>query len=121
MHIEFAMRAAATALRGFKYRFGNEAKLHEAIGQVLTIRGLEFTHEHVAGPDRFDFLVGGNLVIEVKVDGSLGGALQQANRYLARDDVAGLLIATTCSWARHPHNLACKKPFDIVYLKRDTF
>lgn len=121
MHIEFAMRAAATALRSFTYRFANEAKLHEAIGQVLTSRGLEFTHEHVAGPDRFDFLVGGNLVIEVKVQGSLGDALRQASRYVARDDVAAVLIATTCSWGRAHHELTSTKPVDIVYLKRDTF
>lgn len=93
------LNGLVSTLTRFAYRFGNEIELHEAMAQVLEQAGFEFEREVVAGPrDRFDFLVPNGIVIEAKIKGSLSKALEQIDRYAARQDVKAIVLVTTRFW-----------------------
>lgn len=96
------MARVLRALDRHSFRFANEAQLHNGIAQVLRVEGIGFEHEDVAGArDRFDFRCG-RVVVEVKVKGSLSAALSQVARYARREDVGGVILASTCRWASSP-------------------
>ena len=97
----FVLETIASTLPRFGYRFSDEAQLHNGIAKVLDEAGIEYEHEKVAGPkDRFDFFCSG-IVIEAKIHGSFSEAMRQADRYLAREDVAGLVLVTTRHWGKY--------------------
>ena len=102
--VNMRMRALVTLLGGFNYRYGSEVQLHATLAQVLLDAGLEFVREfQIDQQNRADFwlpLGDGGLVLEVKVDGSVGDALRQVGRYAALDRVRGVVLASTCRWAR---------------------
>ena len=96
----FQLNTLRARLQAAQYLFANEARLHELIAQVLADAGFEFTREHrIDANNRADFWLDG-IVIEVKVDGSLAAASRQCLRYAALPGVRGVLLASTCSWAR---------------------
>ena len=98
--IHMHLSHAARLLGGYLYRYSSEVKLHEAMAEVLAQAGISFEREHVLdAKNRADFWLDG-LVIEVKVDGSIGEALRQVGRYAALERVDGVLLASTCRWAR---------------------
>lgn len=98
------LRALSTLLGGFNYRYGSEVQLHATLAQVLLEAGHEFVREfQLDQNNRADFwlpLGAGGIVIEVKVDGGIGEALRQVGRYAALERVDGVLLASTCRWAR---------------------
>ena len=102
--VNMRMRALSTLLGGFNYRYGSEVQLHGTLAQVLLEAGHEFVREfQLDQNNRADFwlpLGAGGIVIEVKVDGSIGEALRQVGRYAALERVDGVLLASTCRWAR---------------------
>ena len=110
----------ASCLHAYRYRFTSEAELQGAIEQALVAEGLRFAREVAAhGRDRYDFLVAGDVVIEVKTQGSLTSALSQCLRYAERADVAAVVLATSRFWANShaiPATLA-EKPFICVRLR----
>lgn len=106
------------------YRFRRETDLHEGMGWVLAQAGIAFEREVVAGPrERFDFLLEGGLVIEVKVNGSLADALLQCKRYADRTDVTAIVLAATRHWANRaePVLTVSGKPVRLVKLKGASF
>lgn len=123
---EMFLAELAAELSAYTYTFANEQELHVQIGDVLSLLGIPAKHEHVAGErDRFDFLLGGGVVIEAKVKGSLSAALRQVLRYCERGDVSGVLLVTTRLWghasnARTTMTLA-GKPVRIVRIGGQSF
>lgn len=100
----FLLEQISNLLPRFSYRFADEAQLHKGIAAVLGTAGIDFEHERVAGPkDRFDFFCSG-IVIEAKVHGSFSTALRQIDRYIARDDVEGIVLLTTRQWGEWPRD-----------------
>ena len=96
----FQLNTLRTRLQAVQYLFANEARLHELIAQVLQDAGFEFKREHrIDANNRADFWLDG-IVIEVKVDGDLAAACRQCLRYAALPGVRGVLLASSCSWAR---------------------
>src|SRR3546814_8005262 len=118
-----AMRRTAEALKRFSYRFGDEVGLHRGIKLALESQQIDYLHEHVTGDDRFDFLCPGGIVIEAKIKGSMSDALRQVDRYLARDDVNGVVLATTTLWGRKPANRPQLrgKPLMFALIGRQSF
>jgi hypothetical protein len=118
------LRRVVETLPRYTYRFANEIALHEGMAQVLTSAGIEFQREFVAGPkDRFDFLLPHGIVIEAKVGGSAGDASRQVARYMARDDVAGVVLAVSRVWGRSARFVDSLhgKPLCVVNLRGDSF
>lgn len=117
------LNSIANHLARYGYRYSNEVALHKALGQVLTANGFEFKQEHVLdAQNRADFWVNG-IVIEVKVAGSMSGALHQVDRYINLPHVKGVILAGTPRWAGQ--RLVKKpvwqdKPFQMVHLVRQS-
>lgn len=111
-------------LRAHSYRFTRETDLHKGMAWVLAQAGIAFEREVVAGPrERFDFLLEGGLVIEVKVNGSLADALLQCKRYADRPDVTAIVLVATRHWANKtsPDLTVSGKPVRLVKLKGASF
>lgn len=90
--------AIARLLGNYRYRYGNEIQLHEALATVLEGAGYDFEREYVLdAKNRADFWLDG-IVVEVKVGGSLAQALRQADRYITLPHVAGVVLASTERW-----------------------
>lgn len=118
------LRGLARQLEGFAYRYNSEVQLHERLAEVLTALQIPFEREVAVvlppvtgapklgtvglGPcleqyaearkekdSRFDFLLEGRIVIEVKVAENLLGALRQVERYAKLPQVNGVLLAAT--------------------------
>jgi hypothetical protein len=119
----FQLRQIARQLGGLAYRYGNEIQLQDRIAGVLASSEIGFEREFVLDKtSRADFRLASGVLIEVKVDGSLGPALSQAVRYLALPGVSGVLIATTCPWARKvpPFQAAFRQRLAVVHLQRQA-
>lgn len=88
--------AELTALLGrYTYRSSCEADLQLAISSVLSKEEVSFLREPILSPrDRPDFLVG-DVVIEIKVDGSAPQVVRQLHRYAQLEKVAQILLVTT--------------------------
>lgn len=117
----FLVRALATQLGGYRYRFGSEDQLHDRLADVLDAGGRYFVREHrLDAHNRADFWIDG-VVVEVKVAGSAGAALRQALRYAELPQVAGVVVASTCRWADTAFpSTPAGKPFAVVRLWRQV-
>ncbi len=103
-----AVDELASSIEGAPARWACEEELQEHLGELLAARSFE--REMVRGGDRFDLArtVDG-LVVEVKVAGASGSVLRQLLRYASRDDVRGVVLATTkATHGRTPEVLAGK-------------
>lgn len=106
----------ASVLPRYRYRFARETDLHDGIAQVLAANSIAYVHEFVAGPkDRFDFICG-RVVIEAKIKGSAAEALQQVDRYCAREDVDAVVLVSTRRWSVEPKIELQGKPVYVVKL-----
>lgn len=85
-----------------RYTVTCELELHEAIAEVLRKAGLTFEREVRLSPgSRPDFMVG-PLALEAKVASYTGPVLRQVTRYLQHQQVAGVVLVTTCRRHRLP-------------------
>jgi len=122
---ELVLRDVASKLASYRYMFANEVQLHEAMAEVLSQNGIAHQREKVLDSrSRVDFWLSDfAMVIEVKVDGSLGEAARQIGRYCTLDVVQGVLLASTKLWARQPlktRPTLSGKAFHMVHLQRQS-
>lgn len=121
---EFRVRRVAALLAGFRYLFGDEYQLQQAVAEVLADAGEEVVRERILDrKNRADVMLADDILVEVKVDGSLSAALRQCERYSALDSVRGIVLAASVSWARA--GLVSRprmggKPFAMVHLPRQA-
>lgn len=105
------------ALRGVRFHASGEASLQAAIADVFARHDIPFEREvALAAADRVDFLVGGDLAVEVKVDGALSAVTRQLHRYAQHGGVRELVLVTTL--LRHrgvPASLA-GKPLSVIHI-----
>ncbi|WP_153785256.1 hypothetical protein [Pseudomonas sp. EMN2] len=115
------INSIANLLVRYGYRFSDEADLQARMADVLQQHGYECTREYsVDAKNRVDLWVG-NVVIEVKVDGSMSHALHQVDRYINLPQVHGVILAGTPRWAAEPftHRPVWQgKPFEMIKLTR---
>ena len=82
------------ALSGKRYRYRNEAVLHDGLAEALDAAGIAYEREvHVVG-GRIDFLIG-DLGVEVKIGGGAGALHRQVEGYSHEERIARLLVVTT--------------------------
>lgn len=84
----------AATLGGRRYRYKDEATLHEALSAVLDDALIEHEHEVRIEGGRIDFVVG-KVGIEVKVKGSVEVLRRQLEGYSAERKLNELLVVTT--------------------------
>lgn len=105
----------ATALRRYRYRYGNEDDLQAALLDALILEGIEAEREAWLGPhSRVDLLAAGSVVVEVKVKRS-PGSWRQIERYAEFPVVSGVVLVTNRSEHIFPPTVA-GKPLEIVSL-----
>ncbi len=121
---DFRVRVIAVALTAYRWMFGSEAQLQGAIAEVLAKAGETVARENVLDRrNRADVLLADGILIEVKVDGSLADALRQCDRYSALPSVTGIVLASTCVWARRKLVTRPRmngKPFALAFLPRQS-
>jgi hypothetical protein len=74
----------------------SERELEDQIVTRLTKLGVSFDRQVIASKDdRFDLLVSGGIVLEIKVGGSASELLRQVERYAQFDYVTHIFVITT--------------------------
>lgn len=104
-------------LRSYTFRASTEKRLQDAIAMALSESGLGFAREVVAGADRFDFVVDGGVVVEVKIKGSYSEAVRQGARYGSHEFVRAVILATTKRW-RAPAAEFEGVQVEVIHLRR---
>ena len=95
----------------------NEIALQDAIAAAFTSAGIAFDREVIlSGKDRIDFLVGGHLGLEVKIEGALSEVTRQLHRYAQHDQIQGLVLVTTRMRHRALMRELNGKRIDVVHL-----
>lgn len=84
-----------TALGRHAFRANSEADLHQQVCRVLKDIGVSVQTEVSARSGRYDLLVGGHVVLELKVRGNAEDVDRQAQRYAKDDAVHAIVVATT--------------------------
>ncbi|APQ14712.1 hypothetical protein BJP27_24380 (plasmid) [Pseudomonas oryzihabitans] len=94
------LRSIADLLQRYRYRYTSETQLQDRLASVLDAHGIAYEREYAAdAANRFDFLLQGGLVVEVKVKGTIAEALRQVDRYQRLHLVTGVILAGTPRWA----------------------
>lgn len=94
-----------------------ESVLQERIAGILTSISVPFDREvHLSEKDRIDFLVGGHLGIEVKVDGGLSAVTRQVHRYAQHERIESLVLVTTRMLHRGVPSEMNGKRIDVIHL-----
>lgn len=89
------MERVASHLKRARYRFSTEVILQASIADVLTAAGVSFEREaRLSNGERVDFLVGGDLAVEVKIKGAFVAVAEQLGRYAAIERVSAVLLVT---------------------------
>jgi len=95
--IQFKTQFILHSLRSRKFRFSSEADLQDGIELALKVDDIPYEREYRMGPlgeDRIDFLVAGDIGLEVKFQGSPIEVARQLLRYAAFPAIGALVLAT---------------------------
>lgn len=95
IHMEIAK--IRMALSGMNYApCSSERELEDQVVTRLSKLGVDYERQVIASnDDRFDILIGGAIVIEIKVGGSAGELLRQVERYAQFEFVTQIIVITT--------------------------
>lgn len=85
----------AKVLGSHRYRFANEYDLQLGIAELLHSFGYAFCREFQSRVGRIDFVLAGDIGLEVKVDGSRAALLRQLSRYARSGEFDGLLVVAS--------------------------
>jgi hypothetical protein len=84
------------ALSTRTYSGHGEREIQDKVGAALTAAGVAFEREvRLSDRDRPDFLVGGQVVVEVKLKTPRSVVLRQLGRYAEHDRVQAIVLAST--------------------------
>lgn len=92
--------ALAEVLIGHRFLRSDEQRLEDAVAHCLESAGFAVERQVITPMGRLD-LKTGSVAIELKVKGSVGAALSQAQRYLRVPGIESVIVATTCRWRIH--------------------
>ena len=84
----------AKVIAGCRFTYANEAQLHDGIAAALASRGIATEREVRLAGGRID-LMAGRVGVEVKVGGLTVEVGRQILRYLACDELDGLVLVTS--------------------------
>jgi len=90
------VEAVMKALGARRLTFRTEAELQDLIGRVFSEAKIPFEREVRLGPaSRIDFIVGEDIGLEVKVDGSPSAVAEQILRYCGSPRLSCVLLVTS--------------------------
>lgn len=122
MTTEALVERVRSVLTAMPLRTTVEALLQEQIAAALAAAALPFSREvHLSKKDRIDFLCGGALGLEVKVDGGVSDVTRQLHRYAQSERIARLvLVSTRMRLLTIPRELNGKR-VDFIHLAGGAF
>lgn len=111
----------ARALRGVRYRGGDESRLHGAVAELLKSKEVAFAREVRLGDknrDRIDFTALDRIGIECKVAGSCTEVVSQLLRYAEAQELDAIVLVTSHASLRKlgSRRTLAGKPFYVVYV-----
>lgn len=113
-----ALVRTIAVLDGARFLASSELELQASIASRLESAGIPFEREARLGrAGTIDFLITGEIGLEVKVDGSLTAVTEQLYRYAASGLVGYLIIATTRSAHRRIADRIDGVSVDVVLLR----
>lgn len=99
-----------------------EAVLQEVIAAAFTEAGIPFEREVcLSAKDRIDFLCGGELGVEVKIDGGISDVTRQLHRYAQSERITRLILVSTRLRLLTIPRALNGKPVDFVHLAGGAF
>lgn len=105
----------ARLLLSVRFRFCSELDLQDGIEQLLQQHKLAYVREKsLSAQDRPDFVVDGNLAIEIKIQGTLAQALRQIHRYAQHREITSILLVGSPSWILRVPSLVGGKPVTAI-------
>lgn len=115
-----SLNAVTGELAGYRFPFGTERDLQEALATILGERWSVVWEHRLAGAGRIDlFLPDLRVGIECKIEGAVGNVARQCGRYLASPEIDALLLVTRRARLRMPDEIS-GKPFAVLSLARDA-
>jgi hypothetical protein len=111
------MTQVTDALGSVRFTCRDEAELQSAVAAVLDVARLPYQREvRLSARDRVDFMVGGELALELKVNTNQKSVLAQVLRYASHEQVRALVIGSTTHRALGIPTEAYGKPVRVVHL-----
>lgn len=102
-------------LLSVRFRFCSELDLQDGVEQLLQQHKLAYVREKsLSAQDRPDFVVDGNLAIEIKIQGTLAQALRQIHRYSQHREITSILLVGSPSWILRVPTLIGGKPVTAI-------
>ena len=109
----------AKLISQYRFNFMTESDLQDGLLELLKTEPIKIAKEEfISRKSRPDFIVEGNIAIEVKIGGSLGALTRQVQRYAKHDSIREVLVVTSKS--RHtnlPATLA-GKPVTVINVSK---
>lgn len=89
------VKRIVSAIGSRSFRYSNEAELQDGLAEVFREEGIKFEREKDLGDaGRIDFLVEGDVGLEVKVKGSPSKVAIQLLGYAGRPELSALILVT---------------------------
>lgn len=94
--MQILVSAVVQALKAHRFNYQNEKELQEGVERVLSGASIPFEREKILGGKfgTIDFLVDGQIGIEIKTKGSPSAVARQLVRYFECDKVTELILLT---------------------------
>lgn len=78
-----------------RFTLADESALQREIAAELEQAGAAYEREvRLSSSDRVDFMLPGNIAVEIKLKGQRRAVFRQCERYVAHDNVRGLILVT---------------------------
>lgn len=120
IHPTILARKIVRILENTKVNVSTEVSAHLSVSEALRaeLDPIAVDDEVRLTPkDRIDILVGGAVVVEIKVKGGRRDVFAQLERYAAHDQVAALVLVTAAAWPRSMTHIG-GKPFFLASLSK---
>lgn len=112
------LNSIAKLISGHRFRFENEAELQTGIDQILAANNVQFLREfRLSDTDRVDFLIDGQIALEVKLATSLVAISRQLWRYSQSESIKALILVTTRQRHRQLPEQMNGKPLTVIALE----
>jgi hypothetical protein len=101
-------------LRAFRFDASTEDTFQLAVARALQLRGAAFEREvRLSARDRIDFLLGGGIGLELKINGAPSEVTRQLLRYAESDRISALVLVTTRALHRAMPAVLLGKPLRV--------
>jgi hypothetical protein len=118
---EERLHTIAALLEGCRFDTSSEVAVQRGLAAVFAAESIEYRREVPVPGGRLDFLVAGEIALEVKLGGSAANLIRQLWRYAELDLVQALLVVTTRHRLARVPDIISGKPVRVALLLGGAF